>query len=182
MEIETDKESKKIDPQCCAVKAMVDIPPRLKPVGNVPRKISGHIFFFLKEENRKVDGFVYPTQYQPSPIPARGLEILCKLTFKSPNFITHKKMKDFMTNLYSYDYGTKAEADEDDDAEIYFMRANEGLNGDKEENSEVVKPNLNRKPPEICESLESDCENSKVVESTVKRKPQKGLDTMSVKD
>ena len=161
---------------------MIDIPPRLKPVGHVPRKISGHIFFFLKEENGKVDGFVCPTQYQPFPIPARGLEILSKLTFKSPNFITHKKMKDFMTNLYSYDYGANAETDEDDDADIYFMRANEGLDGDKEQNSEVVKPKLNRKPPEICESSESDCEDSKVVESRVKRKPPKGLDAMSVKD
>ena len=36
-------------------------------------------------------------------------------------------MKDFMTNLYSYDYEAKAEPDENDDAEIHFMIANEGL-------------------------------------------------------
>ena len=39
VEIETDKEWKNIDPYCCAVKAMVDIPPRLKTVGHVPREI-----------------------------------------------------------------------------------------------------------------------------------------------
>ena len=111
VEIQTDKESKIIDTYCCAIKAMVDIPPRLKTVGHVPREISRHIFFFLKEENGKVDGFIYSTQYKPSPIPAGGLEIPLKLTFKSPNFMTHQKMEDFMTNLYSYDYEAKAETD-----------------------------------------------------------------------
>ena len=98
VEIETDKESKKIDPYCCAIKAMVDIPPRLKTVGHAPREISRHMFFFLKEENGKVNGFVYSSQYQPSPVPAGGLEIPLTLTFKSPKFITHQEMKDFMTN------------------------------------------------------------------------------------
>ena len=151
---------------------MVDIPPQLKTVGHLPREISRHIFSFLKEENRKIDSFVYSTQYQPSPIPAGGLEIPLKLTFKSPSFITHQKMKDFMTNLYSYDYEAKTETDEDDDAEIHFMIANEGLDGDKEEDSEVVKPKVKRKPPKICESSESDCEDSEVLEPKVKT-PQK---------
>ena len=78
MEIETDKKSKKIDPYCWAVKAPADTPPRLKTVGHVPRKISRHIFFFLKEDNGRVDGFVYSTQYQPSLIPAEELEIPTK--------------------------------------------------------------------------------------------------------
>ena len=51
MEIKTDKESKKIDPYCRVIKAIVDIPPRLKTVGHVPREISRRIFFFLKEKN-----------------------------------------------------------------------------------------------------------------------------------
>ena len=91
-------------------------------------------------------------------------------------------MKYFMTNLYSYDYKAKAESDEDDDAKIHFMIANEGLDGYKEEDSEVVKLKVKRKSPKICESSESDCEDSEVVEPTVKRKPQKGLDTMSMED
>ena len=62
-------------------------------------------------------------QCQPSPIPAGGLEILLKLTFKSPNFLTRQKMKDFMTNLYSYNYEAKAQTDENEDAEIHFMIA-----------------------------------------------------------
>ena len=60
------------------IKATVDIPPQLKTVGHVPREISRHIFFFLKEENAKVEYFVYSTQYEPSPIPAGGLEIPLK--------------------------------------------------------------------------------------------------------
>ena len=36
-------------------------------------------------------------------------------------------MKDFMTNLCSYDYKAKTETDEDDDAGIHFMITNEGL-------------------------------------------------------
>ena len=106
--------------------------------------------------------------------PAGGLEIQLILIFKSPNFITNQKMKDFMTNLYSHDYKAKVETDEDDDAEIHFMIANEGLCGDKEKDSEMAKPKVKRKPPKICESSESDCENSKVVEPTVRRKPTKG--------
>ena len=91
-------------------------------------------------------------------------------------------MKDFITNLYSYDYEAKAETDEDDDAEIHFMIANEGLDGDKEEDSEVVKPKVKRKPLKICESSESDCEDSEVVEPTVKRKPSKRLNRVSMED
>ena len=44
-------------------------------------------------------------------------------------------MKDFMTNLYSYDYETKSETNEDDDTEVHFMIVNEGLDGDKKEDS-----------------------------------------------
>ena len=52
VEIETDKESEKIDPYCCANKAMVVIPPRLKTVGQVPREISRHIFLFKRRERK----------------------------------------------------------------------------------------------------------------------------------
>ena len=91
------------------------------------------------------------SQYQASPIPARGLEIPLKLRFKSPSFITRQNMKNFMTNLYSYDYEAKAETDEDDDAEIHFMIGNEDFHGDKEEDSELVKSKVKRKPPKTCE-------------------------------
>ena len=52
----------------------------------------------------------------------------------------------------------------------------------KERTVKVVKPKVKRKPPNICESSESDCEDSEVVEPTVKTKSPKGLDTMSMED
>ena len=87
-----------------------------------------------------------------------------------------------MTNLYSYDYKAKAETDEDDDAEIHFIIASEGLDDDREEDSEVVKPKAKRKPPKLCELSESDCEDSEAVEPTVNRKSPKPVDTMSMED
>ena len=180
MEIETDRESKKIDPYCQDIKAMVDIPPRLKTVARVSakRNIKAHIFLFKTKERKSRWLCIF---YTISTV-SRALEIPLKLTFKSPNFKVDEKMKNFMINLYSYDYKAKAETDEDHDAEIHFMMANEGLDGDKDEDSEVVQPKVKRKLPKISESLESDFEGNEVVEPTFKRKPPRGLDTISVED
>ena len=49
--IETNEESKKVDPYSCAINAFVGQFPQLKTVGHIPRDIHGHVFFFLKEEN-----------------------------------------------------------------------------------------------------------------------------------
>ena len=73
-----------------------------------------------------------------------------------------------------YDYEAKVEIDEVDDAEIHFMIANEGLDSDKEEDSEVGKPDLKRKPTKICELSESDCEDIKVVYQQLRGSPQTG--------
>ena len=42
---------KKIDPYCCAIKAMVDVPPRVKTVGHAPteKSIASYI---LRNTNR----------------------------------------------------------------------------------------------------------------------------------
>ena len=53
VEIEIDKESKKIDQFCCAIKATVDILPQLKTIEHVSREISWHIFFLFKRRVRK---------------------------------------------------------------------------------------------------------------------------------
>ena len=74
--------------------------------------------------------------------------------------MTHHKVKDFMTNLYSYDYEAKAETNEDGVSEIHFMIANKGLDGGKEEDSELVKHKVKRKPPKFCQSSEPDCQES----------------------
>ena len=99
--IETNKDSIKINPCCCAVKAIVGNPVKLATAGHIPREISRHVYFFLKEEGGKVEGFVYSTKYRPSPIPAGGLEIPLMLSFKSPRYLAHQKMKNFLAQLYS---------------------------------------------------------------------------------
>ena len=56
---------------------------------------------------------VLSTHYHPSPIPSSGLEIPLVMTFRSPRYITHQKMKDFMTKLY-YDHKLVTENVESD--------------------------------------------------------------------
>ena len=156
VEIETNEESKKVDPYSCAIKAMVGQPPQLKTVGHIPREISRHVFFFLKEENGRIEGSVHSTKYRPSPIPAGGLEIPLMLNFKSTRFITHQKMKGFMTSLYSYEYKPHETTETDDEEnEINFVIENE-----VDEHSEVVKPKKRKKPPMILETSSESSEES----------------------
>lgn len=82
--IETNKESKKVDPYSCAIKAFVGQSPQFKTVGHILREISSHAFFFLKEQNGKFEESVYS---------AGGLEIPIFLTFKSTCSVTHQKIK-----------------------------------------------------------------------------------------
>ena len=121
--IETDQKSKDVDPYACAIKCMVGSPEMLKTVGHIPREISRHTYFFLKEEGGTIDGIVQSVQYRPSPIPAGGLEIPLLLNFKSRRYITHSKMEEFVTTLYSYDYtGTREPSEsESSDDEINFF-------------------------------------------------------------
>ena len=86
IEIETNKDSIKIDRDCCAVKAMVQNPAKLATIGHITRGILRHVYFFLKEEGGKVEGFVFSTKHRPSPIPAGGLEIPLLLRFKNPRY------------------------------------------------------------------------------------------------
>ena len=72
-EIESDKKSKEIDPFCCSIRTSVN--QQIKTVGHIPREISRHVYFFLKDENGHIDGTVKSIDYRPSPIPAGGLEI-----------------------------------------------------------------------------------------------------------
>ena len=107
--------------------------------------------------NRIIEGTVHLTKYRPSPIPAGGLEIPLMLTFKSTRFVTHQKMKDFMTSLYSYEYepqeiNSKDEANDD----INFIIEQD----EDEEDSEVVlKPKKRKKPPIISETSSESSEN-----------------------
>ena len=86
---------------------MVSRPQQLKTVGHIPKEISRHIYFFPIEENSQIDGTANSVNYQSHPILAGGLEIPLILNFKSPLFITHIKMKELLTSLYSFHYVSK---------------------------------------------------------------------------
>ena len=170
VEIETGEESKKIDPYCCAIKASVD--QQVKTVGHIPREISRHVYFFLKEENGSIDGSVKSIQYKPSPIPAGGLEIPLTLTFKSPRYATHLKMKEFVSTLYSFEYDVKngsneSESDEDVDEEINIC-IQESDESSEASDSEVLRNPLDkRKAPVITET--SDESDSEVIQKKKKK-------------
>ena len=102
VQLETNEDSKNIDPYCCAIKTMVS--EKLEAVGHISREVSSHTYFYIKEERGRIDGSVLSTRYRPSPIPSGGLEILLTMTFRSPRYITHQKMRDFVTKLYCYDH------------------------------------------------------------------------------
>ena len=101
VEIERDKKPKEIDPYCCSIRTSVN--QHTKTVVHIPREISRHVYFFLKDEYGHIDGTVKSIDNRPSPIPAGGLEIPLTLNFKCPRHITHTKLKEFMSTLYSFD-------------------------------------------------------------------------------
>ena len=73
-------------------------------MGHIPREVSRHCYYFIKDEGGCIDGSVLSTNYRHSPIPSGGLEIPLILTFRSVRFVTHERMKEFMTKLYNYDH------------------------------------------------------------------------------
>ena len=83
-------------------------------------------------------------------------------------------MKDFMTNLYSYDYEATAETDEDNGAGIHFKIANEGLEGDKEEDNEVVKPKVKRKPQRFVNHQNQIVRTQRWLNQQLRGSPEKG--------
>ena len=168
----------------------------MKTVGHFPREISRHIYFFLKDEHGHTDGTVKSIDYRPSPILDGGLEIPLTLNFKFPRYITHTKMKEVMSTLYSLDYnGNKdergksssdkeinllinemsEESQSDSEVVIQTMKKRKAplineFSEDRKTDSEVVNPKRNKKPPLINKTpkLESD---SEVVSPKRKTKP-----------
>ena len=48
IQLETNEDSKKIDPYCCAIENMVS--GKLETVGHIPREVSRHTFFYHKKK------------------------------------------------------------------------------------------------------------------------------------
>ena len=80
VEIETKKSSKSIDPYACPIKIKHKFFDTWLTVGHIPREISRHCYFFLKECGN-VTGHLICTNYKVSPIPAGSLEVPLLLTF-----------------------------------------------------------------------------------------------------
>ena len=92
IDLKTDEKSTEMNPCRFLIKAVVGRPQQFKTVGHVPREISRHVYFFLKEINDQFDGTVHAVNYRPSPI-AGVLEIPLILNFKSPRYITHSPVR-----------------------------------------------------------------------------------------
>ena len=170
VEIESDKKSKEIDPYCCSIRTSVN--QQIKTVRHIPREISRHVYFFLKDENGHIDGTVKSIDYRPSPIPAGGLEIPLTLNFKSPRYITHTKMKEFMSTLYSFDYNGNKEDEKNEsssDEEINLL-INESSEESQSDSEVVIETRKKRKALLISESSEESQSDSEVVNPKRKKK------------
>ena len=94
--------SKKIDPYCCAIKALIS--GKLETVGHIPREVLRHVFFSLGESGGRVNDSVLSTRYCPSPKPSGKLKISLMMAFRSLRDNIHQKTKNFMTELNCYKF------------------------------------------------------------------------------
>ena len=136
VDIETNKESIKVDPYACAIRVKERFYGAMKTV--IPRDISRHIYFFIKTEDGSVSGKVLSVKYRPSPIPSGGLEIPLMLTFKCTKSVTFLKMKKFISELYEYEYTGEGKSEESEEDEIpTFVDDNE--EDEKSNNNDTEK-------------------------------------------
>ena len=68
-----NEDSRKLDPYFCAIKTMAC--GKLETVGHIPREVSRHTYFYIKEEGGRIDGSVLSTRYLPSPIPSLAVDL-----------------------------------------------------------------------------------------------------------
>ena len=121
VQLETNEDSKKTGPYSYAIKTMVS--GKLETVDHIPREVSRHTYFYIKEEWGRIDGSVLSTCYRPSSIPSGRLEIPLMMTFRSPMYFIRQKKKDFMAKLYCYDHKPVTENVElDSDSDEFHIR------------------------------------------------------------
>ena len=101
VEKETSATSKLVDPYACVIKIKYRFFDNWITVRHIPREISRHCYFFMKEGG-EISGYLVSTNYKPSPISAGGLEVLLLLTFSVKNEKIFEQMKEFVTTLYNY--------------------------------------------------------------------------------
>ena len=135
----------------------------METVGHIQREDLRHTYFYIKEEGGHIDSSVLSTQYCHSPDPSGGLEIPLMMTFRSPRYITHQKMKDFMTKLYCYDHKPVTENVESDlDGDEFHIEIKENVVEEGEDSKVVVAPRAKKKKVTIAyNSDDSDEEKEK---------------------
>ena len=62
VQLETNEDSKKTGPYSYAIKTMVS--GKLEAVDHIPREVSRHTYFYIKEEWGRIDGSVLSTCYR----------------------------------------------------------------------------------------------------------------------
>ena len=147
---ENVKAGEKVTIEIKTEKAMVRDPGKLATLGHVPMDISRYVYFFLEEETGKWR-ILFSPHNRPSQIPAGRLEIPLMLSFKSPWYFTHQKMKNVLVQLYFWNF----ETENDDETEVQGKEVTEIIIKE-DEDSEVVKPKKKRKPPQINDSYDED--------------------------
>ena len=140
----------------------------LETVSHIPREISRHTYFYIKEEGGRIDTSVLSTRYRPSPIPSGGIEIPLMMTFRSPRYITHQKMKDFMTKLYCYDHKPVTENVESDlDGDEFHIEIKENVVEEGEDSKVVVASKAKKRKVTIAyNSDDSEEEKEKTQKKT----------------
>ena len=123
---------------------------KLETVDHIPREVSRHTYFYIKEGGR-TDDSVLSTCYRPSLIPSGGLEIPLMMTLNSPCYIAHHKMKDFMTKLYCYDYKPVTEnVESDSDSDEFQIEIKEKVVEEVEDSEVVVAPKTKKRKVTIA--------------------------------
>ena len=139
VEIETNKSSKSINPYACAIKIKHKFFDTWLTVGHIPREISRHCYFFLKEGGN-ITGHLICTNYKVSPIPAGGLEVPLLLTFSVKSERIFELMKSFVNDLYEYDYtGEQAKNEESSGDEEIDIQITVEENATNENNKNVIE-------------------------------------------
>ena len=130
--------------------------------------VSRHTHFYIKEEEGRIDGSVFSTRYRPSPIPSSGLEMPLMMTFRSPRYITHQKMKDFMAKFYFYDHKQVTENVKSDlDSDEFHIEIKENVVKEGEDSEVVVDPKAKKRKVTIAHNNnDSDKEKEKTQKKT----------------
>ena len=117
VELGTTASSLETNPYACAMGIKNKYFSNLITVGQIPREISRHIYFFVKMDGGKVNGHVKYLTYRPSPIPSGCLEIPLQLTFLCGQRETLAIMNGSVNSLYDWNYTNTVNPEENEESD-----------------------------------------------------------------